>query len=115
MNESFKTGYFKTPDFVFDLPLSAHAKLILIYFCRRSDKYGVSFPSVKTISKDTGIKSHTSIRKYIRELIDKGYITILQKGKNGVSNRYQLSDAILNMVRANRLRPDEITPSNYDA
>ncbi|MGH7890496.1 MAG: helix-turn-helix domain-containing protein [Thermodesulfobacteriota bacterium] len=112
--KSYKTGYFKSPDFIFDLPISPLAKLLLVYFCRRSDKSGISFPSIERISKDTGIKSHTSIRKYIRELIENDQLRILEKGKEGVSNRYQLSESIVNIVLTNKEKTECITPSKFD-
>lgn len=112
--KSYKGGYFKAPDFIFELGISPNAKLMLLLFCRRADPSGRSFPSIEQISGDTGIKSRTSARKYILELIKNGHITKLRQGKKGVSNRYQLSETILNIVRVTGDKPEDSTRSNFD-
>lgn len=65
---NISTGYFQVPDLVFDLPLSANEKLLLIYFMRRADKGGRSFPSVNRICRDCGIKSRNTVRKAVKGL-----------------------------------------------
>jgi len=106
-------GYFKVPDFIFDIPLSPQAKLVLVYFCRRADKSGRSFPSIDRICKDTGIKSPTSVRKYINELIENSLVTKFSGGKKGGSNYYQLSPDIVQIVRKNS-NSDPKETSNID-
>jgi len=68
------TGYFQVPDLVFDLPLTANEKLLLIYFMRRADKSGKSFPSVKRICRDCGIKSANTVRKATKGLEKAGLV-----------------------------------------
>ena len=70
----FSGGYFQVPDMVFDLPLAANEKLVLIYFMRRSDRAGRSFPSVDRICRDCGMKSENTARKAVRNLVSAGLI-----------------------------------------
>jgi len=104
----YKMGYYKTPDFIFDILLSPQAIAILSYFCRRADKSGRSFPSIDRICKDTGIKSPTSVRKYINKLIELDLVKKFPGGKKSGSNFYQLSSDIVKEVRNNK------KVNNYD-
>lgn len=72
-------GYFQVPDLVFDLPLTANEKLVLIYFMRRADRAGRSFPSVERICRDCGIKSRSTVRKVIKGLERGGLVRIERK------------------------------------
>lgn len=72
-------GYFQVPDLVFDLPLAANEKLVLIYFMRRADRAGRSFPSVERICRDCGIKSQSTVRKVIKGLEREGLVRIERK------------------------------------
>jgi len=62
------------PDLVFDLELTANEKLVLIYFMRRADREGRSFPSVERICRDCGFKSENTARKAVRNLVERGLI-----------------------------------------
>ena len=106
-------GYFKTPDFIFDILLSPQAIAILSCFCRRADKSGRSFPSIDRICKDTGIKSPTSVRKHINELIELDLVTKFSGGEKSGSNYYQLSPDIVQIVRKNS-KSDPKETSNID-
>jgi DNA-binding transcriptional regulator YhcF (GntR family) len=72
-------GYFQVPDLVFDLPLAANEKLVLIYFMRRADRAGRSFPSVERICRDCGIKSQSTVRKALKGLEREGLVRIERK------------------------------------
>lgn len=67
-------GYFQVPDLVFDLELTANEKLVLIYFMRRADREGRSFPSVERICRDCGFGSKNTARKAMNSLIEAGLI-----------------------------------------
>lgn len=67
-------GYFQVPDLVFDLSLTANEKLVLIYFMRRADRDGRSFPSVERICRDCGFGSRNTARKAMNSLIEAGLI-----------------------------------------
>jgi len=92
-------GYFKVPDFVFALGLTAYVLIVLIYLCRRSDKHGVSFPSLNRIGKDCGIKSRTTVINAIKQLQDLKLIEKVRSGSKGRSNRYKLSTSIIAATR----------------
>ena len=97
-NLSRSQGYFKAPDFVFELSLSRNSKLILLNLCRRADSTGFSFPSQDTIGRDCSIKSRTTVDKAIEELERTGFIV---KGHSeGASNTYQLTEKVLAIIRA---------------
>jgi len=101
-------GYFKAPDFIFELPLSRNAKLILLYLCRRADRDGLSFPSLQRIGKDCSIKSKTTVEKAVKELVKAGLVfKIPLKGK---SNTYRLSEQILSIVRPSGREDQEKNP-----
>jgi len=105
--EEHSKGYFKSPNFLFDLPISQGAKIILLYFCRRADKSGVSFPCIKRISEDTGIKSATTVRNYTNELIESELITKIPGGRKGGSNIYQLCPFIVSICGSRRRSENE--------
>lgn len=107
------SGWFKSPDCTFGSPLSPLAKVVLFYFCRRADRNGRSFPSINKICKDTGIKSPTTVQKYINELIENDLVTKFSGGKKGGSNFYQLSSEIGQIVRKNS-KSDPKETSNID-
>ncbi len=67
-------GYFQVPDLVFDLDLTANEKLVLIYFMRRADRQGRSFPSVERICRDCGFGSRNTVYKAMKTLISAGLI-----------------------------------------
>jgi len=100
-------GYFKVPDFVFVLGLTVYALIVLIYLCRRSDKDGVSYPSLNRICKDCGIKSRTTVISAIKQLENLKLIEKIDSGSKGSSNHYRLSDSIIAATR-NKILEDKI-------
>src|SRR3990172_8155463 len=100
-------GYFKAPDFIFDLPLSEHAKLIVLYLCRRSDSQGLSFPSLERIGKDCSIKSRTTSIKALKELYKAGLI--IKDNSKRASNTYQLLEQVLHIIKAKKEHSDTLS------
>lgn len=70
-----KRQTFYTRADLFEASISPRAKLVLAYLSRISDRQGVSFPSVPTISEKCGCCPN-SARKALRELEEAGYISI---------------------------------------
>jgi len=91
-------GYFKVPDFLFDLGLKPYELLVLINLIRRANKSGECFPSIARICRDTGIKSENTVRKTITSLISNKFVTLLST-KQGCSNRYQVSPIIYETIK----------------
>ena len=91
-------GYFKVPDFIFDLGLEPYEILVLINLIRRANKSGECFPSLARICRDTGIKSENTVRKTITSLISNKFVTLLST-KQGCSNRYQVSPIIYETIK----------------
>lgn len=117
--DKFEEGYFKAPDFAFNsnLPLSALSRLLLCYFCRMArGKNGWSFPSKKTICKQTGIKAENTVDKAIKSLITLGLVRKVPNRK-GKSNQYCLTEPVIKAVNKNKKSKDKeqyITPSNIE-
>ena len=86
-----KSGYFKAPDGIFDLNLSANAMLVLLNLCRRADKEGRSFPSKNRIARDCGFSKRTTDGA-VKELINRGIVKI--NPRPGLSSLYFLDDSI---------------------
>jgi hypothetical protein len=78
-----------------------------LYMALRS--YNPIFPSYDKLSQDTGIKSPTSISKYLKELVYLNLITIHKSGYNR-SNTYFLNDRPFNGIFNQDL--DSTTPKN---
>jgi hypothetical protein len=112
-------GYFQVPDLVFDLPLTANEKLVLIYFMRRADRAGRSFPSVERICRDCGFKSENTARKAVRNLVSAGLIH--KKPVPGRSHDYFVSKELCRVIEeakaryAGRVKELSPTPSKYEA
>jgi len=68
------TGWFSSPNTIFDLPLSTNEKIILLCLCRRANADGESFPSVKRIAADCSMGERT-VRYALGRLRDAGYLT----------------------------------------
>lgn len=78
--------------------LSSQAKLVYVVLCMYASKVKECYPSLKTLCKDTSIKSPTTIKKAINELKDKGFLKIKQRfDENGAqtSNLYIINDYYL--------------------
>ena len=89
-------GYFQVPDLVFDLDLTANEKLVLIYFMRRADGEGRSFPSVDRICRDCGIKSKSTVRKVLKGLEKEGLVMIERKPSK--SNRFYVAGWLYEII-----------------
>lgn len=89
-------GYFQVPDLVFDLSLTANEKLVLIYFMRRADRAGRSFPSVERICRDCGIKSQSTVRKVLKGLEKEGIVRIERKPSK--SNRFYVAGWLYEVI-----------------
>jgi predicted transcriptional regulator len=65
---------------------------IYLWICQHANNDGLCFPKKVTISKEAGC-SHNTVDKYLKQLVEDGFIEITQRktkeGKN-TSNEYQL-------------------------
>ena len=95
-SSKLSTGYFQAPDLVFDLPLAANEKLVLLYFLRRADKAGRCFPSVARIASDCGFKSENTARKAVRGLESSGLVHITCH--NGRPNYYTVTRELYEVI-----------------
>jgi len=91
-------GYYKTPNFIYDIRIPKNAKSILIYLCRRSDNKGICFVGQKRMGIDCEIKSVKTVRKALTELEKSGLISIKRGGIKRV-HYYKLCDKIVEEVR----------------
>jgi predicted transcriptional regulator len=84
-----KNGYFRVPDALFDLHLSAHAKLVYANLCRRVGRTN-PFPSHKRIAEDCSC-SVATVKRALRELVKATLVTVQTHGHAGKSNYYYLN------------------------
>ncbi len=91
-------GYYKTPNFIYDIRIPKNAKSILIYLCRRSDNKGICFVGQKRMGIDCEIKSVKTVRKALTELEKSGLISIKRGGIKRV-HYYKLCDKVVEEVR----------------
>jgi hypothetical protein len=98
----FSGGYFQVPDLVFDLPLAANEKLVLIYFMRRADRAGRSFPSVERICRDCGFGSKNTALKVINSLVNRGLIR--RRPVPGRSHDYFVSRELCRVIEDAKAR-----------
>ncbi len=82
-------------------------KLLLLYLLDRSDQNGVCWPSLQTISRDTGL-SRCGVQKVLKRLRDAGYLSWEQ---DGYSNTYRLNLDRLDRREATRLTPGVVATS----
>lgn len=85
-------GYFYSYNFIFDMNISHHAKLIYAYLCRCSNSKAQSFPSRKNIGDNCSI-SLSSVKKGLSELIGLGLIERQEQFENNgrqTSNVYTI-------------------------
>ena len=79
----YKEGYgFIAKKIMKDRSLNVISKAIYAYICSYTGKGHSAFPSQKLISADLGINKGTLV-KYIKELKDNGYITVIQHKEKG--------------------------------
>jgi len=95
-------GYFQVPDLVFDLPLTANEKLVLIYFMRRADREGRSFPSVERICRDCGFGSRNTAYKAIKSLVKYGFVK--RQPVPGRSHNYYVSRELYRVIQEAKAR-----------
>lgn len=111
-------GYFQVPDVVFDLPLAANEKLVLIYFMRRADRTGRSFPSVERICRDCGFGSRNTAYKAINNLVKLGHIR--RRPIPGRSHNYFISRELRRVIEnakskySGRMNESSPTCSEYE-
>ncbi|MEW6144856.1 MAG: helix-turn-helix domain-containing protein [Thermodesulfobacteriota bacterium] len=98
----FSGGYFQVPDLVFDLKLTANEKLVLIYFMRRADRAGRSFPSVERICRDCGFGSRNTAYKAINNLVNLGLIC--RSPVPGRSHNYFVSKDLCRIIEEAKAR-----------
>jgi DNA-binding MarR family transcriptional regulator len=114
----FSGGYFQVPHLVFDLKLTANEKLVLIYFMRRADRAGRSFPSVERICRDCGFGSKNTALKAINSLVKAGLIR--RKPVPGRSHDYFVSRELCRVIEeakeryAGRVNKTSPTCSEYE-
>ena len=65
--------YFQAPNIVFDLELSTHEKIALLYLCRCANNASSAFPSYLTIAKKCGFSRSTAIRT-VNILLENGFL-----------------------------------------
>lgn len=88
-----KRSFFKLPNRILDIGLSATAIALYSYFAKMPEDFN---PSVGVISKTLKI-SKTTVVKYIKELKDRNIVRVIQPGGENVITKYELT------------RPDEWT------
>lgn len=83
MQGVFKEGYgFIAKKVMKDRDLNVLSKAVYAYICSYSGKGKDAFPSQNLICADLGIGKDTLI-KYVRELKDRGYVTVIQHKEKG--------------------------------
>ncbi len=87
---------------VFDLPLTANEKLVLIYFLRRADRAGRSFPSVDRICRDCGFGSKNTALKAINNLVESGLVR--REPVPGRSHNYFVSRELCRIIEEAKVR-----------
>ena len=86
-------GYFYVPDAIFKCGLSKTAMLVYFCLCKMSDSSGNCYPSVEYIGDLCNIKSKSTVRRALKDLIDHHLLIKQQQfRKNGgySSNLYQI-------------------------
>jgi hypothetical protein len=109
------SGFTQVPNAILKADLSQGARLlysILLSYCRQKED---CFPSYDTLMSDMHCHSE-ALRKYIKELIAHGLITVVRRGQ-GRSNRYILSrhstTSMLEPVSAQE--PEEVFSASHIA
>jgi len=91
-------GYFKVPDFIFNLGLSTYELVVLSNLIRRADCEGISFPGLPRICRDTGIRSENTVRKAIRGLVVKQLVFKIEE-RLGRVTKMKVSPAIYQSIK----------------
>jgi predicted transcriptional regulator len=87
LSNSFKRGYFKVPNSIFDYGLSIAAFAI---FCEMLSEKEEFNPSVTYLSNKLGL-SRSSIHRSIQELLDRNFIKLVSKGGLGRVSVYEFT------------------------
>ena len=76
--------------------LSTHEKFVLIMMANYADSNGRCWPSLNTLSRDTGV-SKSTVQRAIKSLAKQGLIKIESRTYRGrtISNAYKLKTKIL--------------------
>ena len=107
MQGAFEKGYgFVAKKVMRDKTLNILSKAVYAYICSYAGKGKDAFPSQNLICRDLGIGKSTLV-KYIKELKDRGYVTVIQHKEKGkfAQNLYTVN-AILCIVSSNTTRTD---------
>ncbi|MCH8049339.1 helix-turn-helix domain-containing protein [Patescibacteria group bacterium] len=80
--------------------MNPHAQAIYLWICRHSDQNGESFPSIETLCDEGGIKSKTTVFKYLKQLKDAGLLEYVHRFKDNeqTSNLYRIVVKQMNPV-----------------
>ena len=89
--ENRKHGWFWAYDALFDLAVSAHAKLVYLNLCRRAGKQGESHAAHARIAHDCALSVRT-VRRALQELVQAGAIRVKSRKREGRQNLYYLTD-----------------------
>ena len=83
MQGAFEKGYgFVAKKEMRDKTLNILSKAVYAYICSQAGKGKDAFPSQNLICRDLGIGKSTLV-KYIKELKDRGYVTVIQHKEKG--------------------------------
>lgn len=82
--------------------LSMKEKMVAHYFIYKSNRNGICYPSVETISKACGASERT-IQRATRKLQEKGFIIITKRYANGkqTSNEYKINSLLIEEYNRN--------------
>ena len=84
------SGYFKTPNSIFDLDLSTNDKMVYIYLCRCANN-SKAFPSYAGIAKHCSLSRSSAIRA-VKHLTTSGLLTV--NHNYYLSNLYTLNSTL---------------------
>lgn len=85
---ALRKGYFKLPNKIVDMNLSAVALALYSYLAKNSEEFN---PSVKTMANALNISKGTVI-KYLQELKDRNIIKVIEIGRERVTTKYEFVD-----------------------
>jgi hypothetical protein len=71
-----RKNFFFAYNMIFDIQISEHAKIVYMCLCRFVDGSDQAFPSHKTICSKTGIKSKTTVKAALNELMKSGLLDV---------------------------------------
>lgn len=83
-----KKNYFKVPNKLYEVNLSAMAILVYTYLAKVPENFN---PSVGTIAKSLGL-SKTTVVKYLSELKDRNIIRMIKQGGQNTLTEYEFID-----------------------